>query len=159
MPTGPSVTVFPGSGKPFEAFQADDFACKQWANQQIGASPNDAVNQNLAVGAVLGTLVGAGLGVAIGGAYGNPGAGAAIGAASGLIGGTAVASGPAFAAGSEAQRRYDIAYQQCMYAKGNQIPGVMQPYRRNVPSPPPNRSLQPVPPPPDAYPPVPPDYR
>ena len=24
------------------------------------------------------------------------------------------------------QRRYDIAYQQCMYAKGNQIPGVVR---------------------------------
>ena len=26
-------------------------------------------------------------------------------------------------AGAEAQRRYDIAYQRCMYAKGNQLPG------------------------------------
>ena len=24
----------------------------------------------------------------------------------------------------DAQRRYDIAYQQCMYAKGNQLPGA-----------------------------------
>jgi len=159
MPTGPSVTVFPGPGKPFEVFQADDFACKQWANQQIGISPNDAANQNLASGAVLGTIIGAGLGAAIGGAYGNPGAGAAIGAASGLVGGTAMASGPAYAAGSEAQRRYDIAYQQCMYAKGNQIPGVVRPYRRSLPPPPPPSSGQPVPPSPGTYPPVPPDYR
>ncbi|HND25830.1 MAG TPA: hypothetical protein PK229_16020, partial [Rhodocyclaceae bacterium] len=27
-------------------------------------------------------------------------------------------------AGADAQRRYDIAYQQCMYAKGNQLPGA-----------------------------------
>jgi len=160
MPTGPSVTVFPGPGKPFEVFQADDFDCKQWANQQIGTSPNDAANQNLALGAVLGTILGAGLGAAIGGAYGNPAAGAAIGAASGLFGGTAMASGPAYAAGAEAQRRYDIAYQQCMYAKGNQIPGAVGPYRRSVPPPPPPPpSRQPDLPPPDAYPPVPPDYR
>ena len=26
--------------------------------------------------------------------------------------------------GMEAQRRYDIAYKQCMYAKGNQVPGA-----------------------------------
>jgi hypothetical protein len=26
------------------------------------------------------------------------------------------------------QRRYDIAYQQCMYAKGNQIPGFPAAY-------------------------------
>jgi len=28
------------------------------------------------------------------------------------------------AAGHQAQRRYDSAYGQCMYAKGNQIPGT-----------------------------------
>ena len=159
MPTGPSVTVLPGSGKSFEAFQSDDFACRQWANQQVGTSPNDAANQNLAGGAALGTIIGAGLGAAIGAAYGNVGAGAAIGAASGLVGGTAMATGPAYAAGSEAQRRYDIAYQQCMYAKGNQIPGVVRPYRRVVPPPPPPGLRPPVPPPPGTYPPVPPDYR
>lgn len=160
MPTGPSVTVFPGPGKPFEAFQADDFACRQWANQQVGTSPNEAANKNLVAGSVIGTLLGAGLGAAIGGAYGNPGAGAAIGAASGLVGGTAIASGPAYAAGSEAQRRYDIAYQQCMYAKGNQIPGAVRPYRRSsLPPPPPPDLRQPVPPQPGTYPPVPPDYR
>jgi hypothetical protein len=51
-----------------------------------------------------------------------------------------VASGPAHAAGREAQRRYDNAYQQCMYAKGNQIPGVtVTPPRRTrwIPPPPP----------------------
>jgi hypothetical protein len=160
MPTGPSVTVFPGSGKSFETFQSDDFVCRQWANQQIGISPNDAVNQNLAGGAALGTLIGAGLGAAIGAAYGNPWAGAAIGGASGLVGGTAMSTGPAYAAGSEAQRRYDIAYQQCMYAKGNQVPGVVRPYRQTVPPPPPPPgSRAPVPPPPGSYPPVPPDYR
>jgi hypothetical protein len=36
MPTGPSVMVVPGPEKPFEVFQADDKACRQWALQQIG---------------------------------------------------------------------------------------------------------------------------
>ena len=159
IPTGPSVTVFPGPGKSFDAFQADDLTCKQWANQQIKMSPNNAANLYLAAGAVLGTIIGAGLGAATGGAYGNPGAGAAIGAASGFVGGTVMASGPAYAAGSETQRRYDVAYQQCMYGKGNQTPDVVRPYRGSAPPPPPPPSWQPVPPPPDAYPPVPPDYR
>ena len=35
------------------------------------------------------------------------------------------------------QRRYDIAYMQCMYARGNQIPGVSQTYTGTVPPPPP----------------------
>ena len=34
-PTGPSVMVLPGAGKPFEQFQADDSLCRQWATQQI----------------------------------------------------------------------------------------------------------------------------
>ncbi len=37
------------------------------------------------------------------------------------------------------QRRYDIAYQQCMYSRGNMIPGA---------SPPPGGSAPPPPPPP-----------
>ncbi len=179
IPTGPSVMALPPPGKPFEAFQADDYACRQWAAQQAGAGPSDTVNQNLASGAAIGTLMGAGLGAAIGAASGQAGTGAAIGAASGLIGGTALASGPAYAAGSEVQRRYDMAYQQCMYAKGNQIPGVMRAPRRAYraappPPPPPDYSpappraypppppapgstpRPPAPPPPDAYPPPPP---
>lgn len=164
VPTGPSVMVLPAQGKPFEAFQADDSVCRQWAAQQAGAGPSETTNQNLANGAVLGTLMGAGLGAAIGAASGNPGTGAAIGAASGLIGGTAVASGPAYGAGWEVQRRYDIAYQQCMYAKGNHTPGLVRTARRasRVPPPPPPpfgyAPGPPVPPPPGAYPPPPPPW-
>ncbi len=161
IPTGPSVMVLPGPGKPFEVFQSDDGVCRQWAAQQVGAQPNDAVNQNLAGGAAIGTLMGAGLGAAIGAASGNVGAGAAIGAGTGLVFGTAAATGPAYAAGGEVQRRYDIAYQQCMYMKGNQIPGIVRAPRRayNVPPPPPPPGFTPGPPgppPPSAYPPPPP---
>jgi hypothetical protein len=145
IPTGPSIMVLPGPGKSFDAFQADDAVCRQWAAQQVGASPNETANQTLVGGAAIGTILGAGLGAAIGAASGRPGTGAAIGAASGLLGGTAAATGPAYAAGYEAQRRYDIAYGQCMYAKGNQIPGFVRPSRRAFPPPPP-----PPPPPPDS---------
>jgi hypothetical protein len=164
VPTGPSVMVLPAQGKPFEAFQADDSVCRQWAAQQAGAGPSETANQNLVNGAVLGTLMGAGLGAAIGAASGNPGTGAAIGAASGLIGGTAIASGPAYGAGWEVQRRYDMAYQQCMYAKGNHTPSLVRTARRAswVPPPPPPppgyAARPPVPPPPGAYPPPPPPW-
>jgi hypothetical protein len=139
MPTGPSVMVLPAQYKPFDVFRSEDIECRNWAAQQSG-QPADAYNQNLAGGAVIGTLVGAGLGAAIGAASGNAGAGAAIGAASGLIGGTAVASGPAYGAGWEVQRRYDNAYLQCMYAKGNVIPSVARtsPRANSVPPPPPS---------------------
>jgi hypothetical protein len=144
MPTGPTVAVYPGPGKPFEVFQADDNACRQWAEQQIGGtSPSQTANQNLATGAVVGTLAGAGLGALIGSTSGHAGAGAAIGAGAGLLTGTAVASGPATYSEYQLQRRYDIAYQQCMYAKGNQIPGV-RPARAYGPPP----GYGPPPPPP-----------
>jgi hypothetical protein len=137
MPTGPTVAVYPGPGKPFEVFMTDDGVCRQWAQQQIGgAAPSEIANQNLASGAVIGTVVGAGIGALIGSATGDAGAGAAIGAGTGLLFGTAQASGPAYASEWQLQRRYDIAYQQCMYAKGNQVPGVVRrPTRTYAPPP------------------------
>jgi hypothetical protein len=144
MPPGPSVQVMPAPGKPFEVFQMDDAVCRQWAENQAGWNANETVNQNVASGAAIGTVLGAGLGAVIGSASGNVGAGAAIGAASGLALGTAGAAEPARAAGYEVQRRYDIAYQQCMYSKGNQIPGATH-QSRSV-------HYAPPPPPPDYYP-------
>jgi hypothetical protein len=138
MPTGPTVMVMPGPGKPFEIFMADDGVCRQWAQQQIGGtSPSQTANQDLATGATIGTLVGAGLGVAIGAATGNAGAGAAIGASAGLLGGLGMASDPAYGAEGQLQRRYDVAYQQCMYAKGNQIPGAARGSTKAYAPPPP----------------------
>lgn len=156
MPTGPSVMVLPSQGKPFEVFQDDDGLCRQWASQQIGAAPGAPNNQQAAAGAVIGTLVGAGLGAAFGAIAGNPGAGAAIGAGTGLLGGAASGANADWASSWEAQRRYDNAYQQCMYAKGHQIPGVVRQARRSYrppPPPPPPGSAPPTasPPPPAPY--------
>ncbi len=55
VPAGPSISVLPAPGKPFEVFQADDAACRQWAQQQIGgASPGAAAGQSTAGGAAVG---------------------------------------------------------------------------------------------------------
>ncbi len=145
IPTGPSVMVLPPQGKSFEQFQADDAVCRQWAAQQIGVSPQAAANQNTATGAVVGTAVGAGLGAAIGSVSGNVGAGAAIGTASGLLVGTAAGANAGQVYGWQAQRRYDIAYIQCMYAKGNQVPGgaTQTRYGRRIAPPPPDLSTTP----------------
>lgn len=154
VPTGPSVMVLPGQGKPFEVFQSDDNVCRQWASEQIGESPDAAGNRTLAGGAAIGTILGAAIGALIGSTYGHAGTGAAIGAGTGLFGGAAVASGPAYGTRWELQRRYDIAYQQCMFMKGNQVPGWGQRPRRVYPPPPPPPGFrQGPPPPPDAYPP------
>ena len=67
------------------------------------------------------------MGSAIGAATGKgAGAGAAIGGGTGLLGGTAMGSNAGASSEYTLQKRYDIAYQQCMYAKGNQIPGVVR---------------------------------
>lgn len=137
LPTGPSVKVLPAPGRTFEQFQAEDMICRQWAGQQLGASPQEVANQNTATGAVVGTAVGAGLGAVIGAASGHAGTGAAIGAGSGLLFGAAAGSDSGRYYGYEAQRRYDIAYVQCMYAKGNQVPGVIIRRTRRIAPPPP----------------------
>ena len=143
MPIGPTVSVMPSPGKPFEVFMADDGICRDWAQRQIGGtSPSQTANENAAAGAVIGTVVGAGLGALIGAATGDVGAGAAIGAGAGLLGGTSIGANEGAASEYQLQRRYDIAYQQCMYSRGNQIPGVRQPAPAYAP-PPPQRSQAP----------------
>lgn len=147
VPTGPSVMVLPPPGKPFDLFQAEDVTCMQWARQQIGLSPQETVNQNTAAGAAIGTAVGAGLGAAIGAASGRAGAGAAVGAASGLLVGSTSGTNAGQYYGREAQRRYDIAYQQCMYANGNIVPGVRRYHRvQRTPPPPPPWDMDSAPP-------------
>ena len=147
IPNGPSVRVLPGEGKTFEEFQADDAVCRQWASQSIGISPQETVNRNAVTGAAVGTAVGAGVGALLGAATGHAGAGAAIGAGSGLLVGTASGAEAGNISGWEAQRRYDNTYVQCMYSKGNQVPGTVRP----------RRVLRAAPPPPDLNS-VPPDY-
>ena len=139
VPAGPSVMVLPGSGKPFEVFQADDDSCRQWAFHQSGAGPNDAVASGAVSGATIGTLLGGALGAAIGAAAGNPGLGAAVGAGSGLVLGTATGASADAQTGMSMQQRYDTAYTQCMYAKGNQIPTAASwaPRRTGYAAPPP----------------------
>jgi hypothetical protein len=126
VPLGPSVMVLPGTGKPLEQFQVDDAACRQWAFHQSGAAGTRTAGESAAGGAAIGTLLGAAAGAAIGAAAGSAGTGAAIGAGAGLIGGSAIGASAGDSSSWVIQRRYDIAYQQCMYAKGNQIPGIVR---------------------------------
>lgn len=150
IPNGPSVMAMPGSGKHFDQFRADDADCRQFALSQIGgASANDAAVASGVGSAVLGTVVGAAAGAAMGG-----GQGAGIGAGVGLLAGTAAGANAGQASGYGAQQRYDNAYIQCMYAKGERVPvsGPMAPAY----SAPPRAAYPPPPPPPPGYPPPPP---
>jgi hypothetical protein len=159
VPHGPSVMVLPGNGKNFEQFQVDDAACRQWAAHQVGTTAQKASTESTVGGAVIGTVVGAAAGAALGAAAGNPAVGAAAGAGVGLLGGTAIGASRADAYGGSVQRRYDMSYTQCMYAKGNQVPvargsRVQQP--PPAPPPPPPPAVSPAVPPPPAGPPPPP---
>jgi len=138
-PAGPSIMVLPGSGKSFEQFRYDDHECRQYATAQTGgATTQQAANDSALKSAAVGTAVGAAAGGLLGGSSGA-GAGAGMGLAVGALAGTDAANVSAYSL----QRRYDIAYEQCMYAKGNQVPMAANRYgpRRApaaaVPPPPP----------------------
>ena len=128
LPVGPSVAVLPAPGKPSEVFVADDADCRLDAAQQTGLTQPHIVAQHELRSAVLGPLLGgaagAALGAAFGAAAGNAGLGAAAGAGAGLVLGTGVGTAAGYSAAGGLQGRYDLAYQQCMSAKGNQVPGV-----------------------------------
>ncbi len=118
LPTGPSVAVMPPPGKPFDLFVSEDRECRQFALQSIGGmNANQAAADSAVRSAAVGTAIGAAAGALAGG---HEGAGS--GAAFGMLAGAAIGSDQASYSGYEAQRRYDISYQQCMYAKGNLIP-------------------------------------
>lgn len=144
-PAGPSVMVLPGSHKSPAQFQVDSGACQQQAQAQV-APGVEAANNQAAANAVIGTAIGAAVGALVGyggyGGYGNyAGQAAAWGAGTGLVYGGAVGGSYSQAANYGLQQRYDAAFAQCMYLRGNQVPGQAS-YRRAAPA---------VPPPPPGY--------
>lgn len=114
MPVGPSVAVMPGPNKPFEVFVQEDQLCRGWAAHSIGLPGHDAAAQAMVGSTVAGAAIGAIAG-AIAGGDRNVRAGAAMG----TVVGAAAGSGQAASTSWQSQRRYDVAYQQCMYSKGN----------------------------------------
>ena len=149
-PPSPRVAVMPAPGKPFDQFTAEDRECRDWAERSSGTNSTERAQQSFVNSAALGTVVGAAAGALIGGNRG-----AASGAGAGLVVGSAVGADNAGYVARDAQRRYDIAYQQCMYSKGNQIPG--QRYSGVSAPPPPSGNAPPTADyPPSTYPPPPP---
>ena len=163
VPTGPRVTVLPGTGKSFDQFRYDEGSCRQYAYESIGGQTPTTSQQNAAVsGAVVGTVIGALAGAAIGG----HGADAAVGAGVGLLGGSLVGASAGNASAYDSQQRYDSAFVQCMYGKGHRVPVARgytapqsyAPQQRYYAPPPPSQGppAYSVPPPPPGTPPPPP---
>ena len=182
VPTGPSTLALPGTQRSFDEFQRDDGGCRQYAFDAIGGATAANAQTDSAARSL---LAGAAIGAMIGGAAGG-GHGAAVGAGVGGAAGSLAGLGASEYSGSEAQRRYDNAYTQCMYAKGHRVavsgygPGVRRAYYYPrygyygappayyypppppggtgyyAPPPPPAAGSAPPPPPPGAAPPPPP---
>lgn len=151
IPSGPGVMVLPGSGKSFDQFRFDDYECRQFASSQIGGNtPDQAASDSGVKSAVVGAVIGTVAGAALGGSRGAV-AGAGIGTAGGALAGTGAAS----QTGYTLQQRYDMGYQQCMYAKGHQIPVAGRYDRPSRPAST-QRPAAPPPPPPPGTPPPPP---
>ena len=155
-PMGPRVAVMPAPNKPFDVFMQEQNICKSYASQQVAGEAERANGRGVAA-----ALVGAALGAGIGSAVGN-GRGASVGLAYGTAAGAAVGGSQSSQANYSIQGRYDIAYEQCMYSKGNQVPGFTGAnYSGNAPSgygPPPPPPGGYAPPPPPGYPPPPPSH-
>ncbi len=127
-PPGPRVAIMPTPGKPLELFSEEDQYCRGYAQQSIGQSTS--ASNEAAVGAVVvGTVMGAAVGSMMSTRRHDN---TAAGAAAGLAMGTAAGAGQSAAGGESAQRRYDIAYEQCMVTKNNLTP--RNNYRQMVPA-------------------------
>ena len=122
QPEGPTIPVMPGRDKSFTEFQNDDMQCQSFASNRVAGRAENANDR-----AILSAIIGAGVGAALGGAVGG-GEGAGVGAASGGIVGGAIGSNQSAYAQGTLQRRYNIAYAQCMEAKGNDVRGGPPPY-------------------------------
>ena len=143
QPLGPTARVLPAPGKPFEVFAQDQSLCKGFADGEV-AGGAEVANLKQFGAAALSVALGAGLGAATAGGQSNhhhyyrnhhhnqgqngPATGAAIGAIAGAISagrGSSVEQG-------NLQGRYDTAYTQCMFSRGNQIPGMTPAPSRRV---------------------------
>jgi hypothetical protein len=136
VPSAPTVMVLPGPQKSIDQFQNDGMACQHFAQNVVAPAGVDAANY-AAANAAVGTALGAAAGAIIGSATGQAGAGAAIGAGTGLLFSAPASGNMAYASSWQLQRSYDIAYMQCMYAHGNQVPGQAMVRRQPVYSYPP----------------------
>jgi hypothetical protein len=121
-PSGPTVMALPSQGKSLDAFQREDAQCRNYAAAAIGPLQPAQAGTRAAVGsAAVSTVPGATAGSAIGAAAGNAGAGAAIGGAAGLVGGTTVGASNVASGEHDLQTRYNIAYTQCIYSRGDTV--------------------------------------
>jgi hypothetical protein len=137
QPYGPTVPVMPPKGKSFSDFQREDAECQDYAHSQVAGQAQAANNR-----AVRDTVIGAALGTAVGAAF-DHGNGAGPGAATGAVVGAGFAANDSAYSQVSLQGHFNLAYAQCMSAKGNDVAAPpRRGYRRHryygdMPPPPP----------------------
>jgi hypothetical protein len=124
-PNGPSVVIAPEAGKPPDLFSAEQDYCRSEASALVDTGESEG---SVMRSAVVGTLLGAVAGSVFSGRHHDN---TAIGAVAGLAMGAAAGSNEQAVEDANAQRHFDAAYTQCMYAKGNGTPRVV--YRQAQP--------------------------
>jgi hypothetical protein len=112
----PTVAVAPARDKSPSAFADDNSSCRTVATQQSEAAKN-AANMQIAGSAITNAAVSAGNSTAAGERGRMVAANAAAGALTAVI-----VSGQVTQA--TLQRRFDLAYAECMYARGDSLPGL-----------------------------------
>lgn len=128
-PISPSVKVFPAQGKSSERFAQEDASCKEFALHEISGYPYHA-DSDVVGGAISGTLLGPGVEVSV-----NAGQ-TATKVMVMLIGTGIYERGDAWMQ-MTLQQRDNVAYMQCMHAKGNDVPGYTGVAIASPPQPPP----------------------
>jgi len=126
-PLAPTVSTMAAPGKPLELYQQDIRDCKAFALDSIGGQDAvDRVSQNAAGNALL--MIGANVAVGAleGQATHHHNYYTNQGAANGAAAGTAAGMETAAAGNQTLQQQFDNFYSQCMYSKGNQVPGMAQ---------------------------------
>jgi hypothetical protein len=136
-PTAPTVMVLPGAQTSPAQFHADNIACQQQA-QALLAGNVQAANDQAAANVVVGTVIGAAVGALVGQGSHHSNNSVAWGAGTGLLLGSAAAGGSSQASSYSLQQRFNIAYMQCMYLRGNQVPGQIRTRSQTPAVPPPN---------------------
>jgi uncharacterized protein YcfJ len=135
----------PAQGKSMETFQQDEGYCEQYANERATGKVQQANDNELRNG-VIGAALGAGLGALAGDTKGA--------VAGGIIGGVLGGSSGAGYDQHRVQRTYDVAYAQCMTARGNDV-GMHRHHPRRMRddnyAPPPGSDNYPPPPPPPGH--------
>lgn len=134
QPIGPTIPVMPAQGKSMESFQQDEDYCEQYASERAEGKVRQANDDELRRG-----FIGAALGTGLGALAGNTKGAIAGGTIGAIIGSS---SGAGYDQ-HRVQRAYDIAYGQCMTARGNEV-GMRRHPRRT-------RDDGPPPPPPPGY--------